>query len=668
MEISAFVDSLVNSPNADNADFLNTIQKLLSNMAGDAERSMLLTALDLDSIQGTANSSIFLRTQRDRYRAPIGRLAARTNEPFLGRFAIWSMAHFAAASVQIFGCHPAYQAMRPAPIHLAVGSLIDCFAGLAAVPKSLGWMPRLAEQNGVADDEAFCRDAFQLTRVGNLSIVRSPEDLGQTPVGTIVCSPGIEEADLVELVKDFLPRCDRFAKIIHFPDSKIAARRIANEIGDFDGQLIFKEKVVGRLFYDWTSGTLEVRPLRICMMESLLPRHEVELARTPGLRESLGRLIEAGEAAPGVLHVPYAAAFSGPTPPPEFVAESQKAAISAVAANVRTTVPPIHLSHFSDCRIVAPSAIVFSGNLVYRPSLETLTAFENFFHGFYSSTEPGRIIVSKYLHTGTRDAGHIPGRSFHALNISTHNFGHFMSEVFTRLIILRDIGAEQYDHVIVSDTFLEWARQGCIILGLDPSKLMTLGDGSRTFEHLTYVDCNHDNYLGAITGNRLDPDTFDLPDVEGGDRIYLSRSDASHRFIVNEREVVDLVKSKGFDVLMGRGMGLAETIARIRKARIIVGATGPFVQAITFKRPGSVFIDLASEEFCNMAHGGTWNMPTKDTWHIAHLTGMRLGTVVGQGFTWSDADAEYMRYMTNFMIQPDHLGEVIDQALEAIGP
>jgi hypothetical protein len=114
-------------------------------------------------------------------------------------------------------------------------------------------------------------------------------------------------------------------------------------------------------------------------------------------------------------------------------------------------------------------------------------------------------------------------------------------------------------------------------------------------------------------------------------------------------------------------MDLAETIARIRKARIIVGTAGPFAQAITFKRPGSVFIDLVSEEFCNMPHGGTWNMPTKDTWHIAHLTGIRLGTVMGQGFTWSEADEEYMRYMTNFMIVPEHLGEVIDQALEAIG-
>jgi hypothetical protein len=666
MELGNFIDSIQTSQNIENVEFLNTLQRILSGMADDAERSMLLAALDLDSVQGTEDASIFLRTQRNRYRAPISRLAARVDEPFMGRFAIWSLAHFAAASVQVFGCHPAHHAMRPAAIHLAVGSLIDCFAGLAAVSKPLGWMPRLTEQQGFANDEAFCREAFQLTRAGGLSIIRNPEDLGQTPVGTIVCSPGMDEAAMVTLVSDFLPRCDRFAKIIYFPEDKSAARQIANEIGDFDGQLILKEKVIGRLFYDWASHTLEVRPLRICMLESLVPRQEIRLARAPALRESLGTLIKAGEPAPGVRHELYADAFVQPTPPPEFVPKSQRAAIAAIARDVRTDVKPLYLSHFSNCRIVAPSAIVFSEDLVYRPSLETLTVVENFFHGLYSSTEQGRIIVSKYLHAGRPDTDFVPGRSFHALNISTHNFGHFMSEVFTQMIVLRDIGADQYDHLIVSDAFLDWARQGCAILGLDPSKLMPIGNGSKTFEYLTYVNCNHDAYLGAITGNRFNADSFDLPDIEGGERIYLSRLDSSNRFIVNEQEVIDLVRSKGFEVLIGRGMGLAETIARVRKAKIIVGTLGPFAQAVTFKRPGSIFIELASEELCNMPHAGKWDMPSKDMWHLAHMTGTRLGTVMGQGFTWSDGDEEYMRFMTNFVIRPDHLKEVLNMALEAI--
>jgi hypothetical protein len=666
MELGKFIDSIKLSQNIENVDFLTTLQRILAGMADDAERSMLLAALDLDSLQGTEDTSIFLRTQRNRYRAPISRLAARTDEPFLGRFAIWSMAHFAAASVQIFGCHPAHQAMRPAGIHLAVGSLIDCFAGLAAVPKPLGWMPRLAEQQSFANDEAFCREAFQLTRSGGLQIIRNTEDLGHVPVSTIVCSPGMDEAALVTLVNEFLPHCDRFAKIIYFPEDKSAARQIVNEIGDFDGQLILKEKVIGRLFYDWASRTLEVRPLRICMLESLLPRHEIKLARALALRESLGTLIKAGEPAPGVRHELYADELALPTPPPEFVAESQRAAIAAMAEDVKTVIPPTHLSHFSNCRIVAPSAIVFSGDLVYGPSLEGHTAFQNFFHGLYSSEEKDRIIVSKYLHAGIPDAEFVPGRSFHALNISTHNFGHFLSEVFTRMIVLRDIGENQYDHVIVADAFLDWARQGCAILGLDPSKLMPLGNGGKTFEHLTYVNCNHDAYLGVITGNRCNADTFNLPEIEGGERIYLSRLDASHRFILNEQEVIDLVRSKGFEVLTGRGMGLAETIARIRKARIIVGTAGPFAQAITFKHPGTVFIELVSEEFFNMLHNGKWNMPTKDAWHVAHVTGTRLGTVIGPGFSWSDTDEEYMRYMTNFMIKPGDLHEVLDKALRAL--
>ena len=668
MELGNFIDSIHTSRNIENVEFLKTLQQILSGMTDDAERGMLLSALDLDSVQGTEDSLIFLRTQRERYREPISRLAARTDQPFLGRFAVWSLAHFAASSVQIFGCHPAHEAMRPAAIHVAVGTLIDCFAGLAAVPKPMGWMPRLAEQQGFLNDEAFCREAFQLTRSGGLSIIHDPENLGQTPVGTIVCSPGMDEGAVVTLVNDLLPRCDRFAKIIYFPEDKSAARQIANEIGDYDGQLILKEKVIGRLSYDWASQTLEVRPLRICMLESLLPRQEIRLERPPGLRESLGTLIGLGEPAPGVRHELYSDAFVQPTPPPEFVPESQRAAISAIAKDVRTNVKPLYLSHFSNCRIVAPSAIVFSGDLVYRPSLETLTIFQNFFHGLYCSDQSNKVVISKYLHASLPDNNteFVSGRSFHALNISTHNFGHFMSEVFTRMIVLRDIGADQYDHLIVSDQFLDWARQGCAILGLDPSKLMPIGTGSKIFEHLTYVNCNHDSYLGVITSNRCDADAFNLPDIEGGDRIYLSRLDASHRFILNEQEVIKLVRSKGFDVLVGRGMDLAETIARIRKAKIIVGTTGPFAQAVIFKHPGTVFIELVSEEFCDMPHGGKWDMPTKDLWHIAQLTGLRLGTVIGQGFSWSNADEEYMRYMTNFMIKPDLLGEILDKALATI--
>ncbi|GEO38063.1 hypothetical protein SAE02_22110 [Skermanella aerolata] len=667
MELGTFIDSLHTSPALENVESLKTLGKVLAGMEDDAERRMVLTALDLDGVQGTEETSIFLRTQRNRYREPVGRLAARTDEPFVGRFAIWSLAHFAAASVQVFGCHPAHQAMREAAIHLAVGSLLDCFAGMASVPKAMGWMPRLSESPGIGNDEPFCRDAFQLTRAGGLSIFHTPEDLGQTPVATIVCSPGLDEASLVALLNDFLPRCDRFAKIVCFPADKAASRLVANEIGDFDGRLTMREKVLGRIFYDWDSRTLEVRPLRICMMEAGLPRPEIRLGRAPTPRETLGTLVGAGLPAPGVRHEMYAwGLLRQPTPAPEFVPVSRKADVAAVAQDVRTDIKPIYLSHFSHCRVAMPSAIVFSGDYVYRPSLETMTAFENFFHGLHSAGEEDRIVVSRYLHSDRAGSEFVPGRSFHALNISTHNFGHFMSEVFTKMLVLSDIGADGYDHVVVPDNFLDLARQGCEILDIDPAKLMSIGDG-KVFEHLTYANCNQDSYLGTVAEGRHAARPFRLPDVEGGDRIYLSRLDASHRFIMNEQEVIDVVRSRGFEVLTGRGMGLAETIARVRKARIIVGTSGPFAQALIFKQPGSVFIELASEEFFAINQSGRWRMPTKDAWHVGLVTGTRLGTVTGPGFTWSGADEEYMRYMTNFMIRPNELREVLDRALQALG-
>ncbi|MES9740376.1 glycosyltransferase family 61 protein, partial [Peribacillus frigoritolerans] len=81
--------------------------------------------------------------------------------------------------------------------------------------------------------------------------------------------------------------------------------------------------------------------------------------------------------------------------------------------------------------------------------------------------------------------------------------------------------------------------------------------------------------------------------VEGYERIYISRQDASYRFVNNEDEVMEVLKNKGFKRIVLTPLTTQEKISLFSSAKVIVAPFGSGSANIVFCDPGTKLIELS---------------------------------------------------------------------------
>lgn len=88
----------------------------------------------------------------------------------------------------------------------------------------------------------------------------------------------------------------------------------------------------------------------------------------------------------------------------------------------------------------------------------------------------------------------------------------------------------------------------------------------------------------------------DLPKVTSGERIYVSRSDARGRRILNEAEFLPRLKQLGFEVVTMSGRSGAEQLAMFRQARCIVAPHGAALTSLIACAPGTRVVEVFTPE------------------------------------------------------------------------
>ena len=94
-------------------------------------------------------------------------------------------------------------------------------------------------------------------------------------------------------------------------------------------------------------------------------------------------------------------------------------------------------------------------------------------------------------------------------------------------------------------------------------------------------------------------------------RIFISRGSRGVRSIVNEREVLRVLRPLGFVRLRLEGMPLAKQIAVFSRAECVVGPHGAGLTNLTFCRPGTKVVEI-----------GTPYRPWACFYEIAHHRGL----------------------------------------------
>lgn len=106
----------------------------------------------------------------------------------------------------------------------------------------------------------------------------------------------------------------------------------------------------------------------------------------------------------------------------------------------------------------------------------------------------------------------------------------------------------------------------------------------------------------------------------GHSRIYISRSDARHRRVANEEQVIKLLEAYGFVAISLRHRSVSEQIGLFASAEVIVSPHGANLTNLIFCRPGTRVIELFSPGYVNPIY-----------WAISHHAHMRYACLVGSG-------------------------------------
>jgi hypothetical protein len=196
------------------------------------------------------------------------------------------------------------------------------------------------------------------------------------------------------------------------------------------------------------------------------------------------------------------------------------------------------------------------------------------------------------------------------------NYCHFFNEVLGRLALLEMHGIE-YDYLYVM-CHSKFVRDALRLWGIDESKIIhpttshfgvqadTLIVPSlvlNTNNGFWHAGVNaHPYTLKYVREKLLKAAQQEISKDRFSHRVFISRRDAPSRNILNEDEIVELFKTKGFERYDTGKMSVVEQIALFANADIVVGEHGAGLTNILFCKEGALVIEL----FQNLIDTSFW--------------------------------------------------------------
>lgn len=216
---------------------------------------------------------------------------------------------------------------------------------------------------------------------------------------------------------------------------------------------------------------------------------------------------------------------------------------------------------------------------------------------------------------------------------------HWMLQVLPRLHLMKQAGVDlrSVDHFIVNQSISRFQKETLTALDIPEGKIIQ----SQWFPHLQADElivtsipdvprawaCSflRDVFLPGhappegFPGNSTTspPSEAQSPSTE---RIYISRSQCSHRRVTNETEVTAFLRRRGFRVVHLESLSVSETAALMASAEIVIGPHGAGLTNLAFCKPGAIAIEL-------FASRGVIPL----FWILTHHAQMQYHYLIGEG-------------------------------------
>lgn len=226
----------------------------------------------------------------------------------------------------------------------------------------------------------------------------------------------------------------------------------------------------------------------------------------------------------------------------------------------------------------------------------------------------GRI-AQKIERAGAR-ARLYPGTTAIIHEAGYRNYYHWTVEIMPRLFSLRDAmreGRVTIDRIVLFDEETRrFVTESLALLLPELAPLVEItADELTRFEHcLFFVDATeaadysdhvaHSSRLkacSALLAEAVDDRLSTKPFVPPGRAILISRADAPKRRLIGEDRILDALAALGLERIAFAPLGVAEQIALMSQARLVVGVHGAGLTNTIYCRPGTAVVEINSPDF-----------------------------------------------------------------------
>jgi capsular polysaccharide biosynthesis protein/tetratricopeptide (TPR) repeat protein len=225
------------------------------------------------------------------------------------------------------------------------------------------------------------------------------------------------------------------------------------------------------------------------------------------------------------------------------------------------------------------------------------------------------------------DAEQISGRVAVLAGLSGHNYFHWMVDILPRLELLQRSGVNlaSIDWFWINDPQAHFQQETLRILGIPPEKVLA-SDRHPHIQAQLMVPAfpGHLGWLEPWALKFLRQTFLPAATTPCHERIYISRSNAHHRRLLNEAAVLDCLEPLGFVAVHLESLSLAEQIALFAHAKVIIAPHGGGLTNTIFCTPGACVIELVAPRYIRHYY-----------WVISQQLGLRHFFIKGAAFACS---------------------------------
>ena len=206
------------------------------------------------------------------------------------------------------------------------------------------------------------------------------------------------------------------------------------------------------------------------------------------------------------------------------------------------------------------------------------------------------------------------------------NYSHWLVDLMPRLSLLEcaGFGPEKVDRYLVNMGGRHYEREMLSLAGVPPEKIHPVSAASHfSCERAVTASIRREHwqqvlpawvpaYLRGIAD-------ANKPHTGSSRRLYLTRKTAAFRRVLNEDELVPVLKRHGFEIIDPGSLSVREQVGIFSNADVIVSPHSSGLTNLVFCRPGTTVLEIFPKDYFDVSF-----------WTIATIAECRYHAVVGE--------------------------------------